>query len=75
MTPIDTLNPAQPWYLRTTPLATLPWLIRLRAVTAALDVVVLVVALVLPHLDFPLRQIAGLILDVVLLKWLLDLRA
>ena len=61
MTPIETLNPAQPWYLRTTPLATLPWLIRLRAVTAALDVVVLVVALALPHLDFPLRQIAGLI--------------
>ncbi len=61
MTPPDPLNPVQPWYLKATPLATVPWLIRLRTVTAVLDLLVLGVALALPQVDFPLRQIAWLV--------------
>jgi two-component system sensor histidine kinase RegB len=50
-----------PWYLGATPLATLPWLIRLRWATAALETIVLIVALLLPQIDFPLRRLAVLV--------------
>lgn len=47
----------QAWYLSATPLAALPWLIRLRVITATLDLAVVVTAMVLPHADFPLRHV------------------
>ncbi len=46
----------QPWYLSATAVAALPWLIRLRVVTALLDLVIVITAMVLPHADFPLRH-------------------
>ncbi len=53
---------ATPWYLGATPLATLPWLIRLRWTTAAIEAIVGGVAWVFPGLDFPLRHVAPVIL-------------
>ncbi len=47
---------SSPWYLSATPLTVRPWLIRLSAVTALLDAVVVAVAVGLPGADFPLRQ-------------------
>ncbi|HXG90503.1 MAG TPA: ATP-binding protein [Vicinamibacterales bacterium] len=51
----------QPWFLSATPLATLPWLIRLRWTAALLDGVIVAVAIALPAADFPLRRIAAVI--------------
>ena len=53
---------AQPWYLTATPLATLPWLVRLRWTSAAIEAAVVLFGWLLPHLDFPLRRLAPLIL-------------
>jgi len=50
-----------PWYLSATPITARPWLIRIRAATAALSALVVVVALAWPGLDFPLRQAAPLV--------------
>lgn len=50
-----------PWYLSATPIAARPWLIRLRVTTALLATPVVVVALLWPGLDFPLRQAAPLV--------------
>ncbi len=52
----------RPWYLGATPLATLPWLIRLRWSTAIIEAIVVGVAWTFPHLDFPLHEIAPVIL-------------
>jgi two-component system sensor histidine kinase RegB len=57
---------SQPWYLSATPLAALPWLIRLRWATVLIDLVVLVTAVTLPYVDFPLRRIALLIASAAL---------
>lgn len=51
----------RPWYLGATPLLTLPWLIRVRWATAALETVVVIVALLFPRADFPLHRLAPLI--------------
>jgi two-component system sensor histidine kinase RegB len=56
--PADT----QPWYLTATPLATLPWLVRLRWTSAAIESAVALFGWLLPHLDFPLRRLSLLIL-------------
>ncbi len=53
---------SRPWYLGATPLATLPWLIRLRWTTAAIEAGVVGVAWAFPRLDFPLHHIAPVIL-------------
>jgi two-component system sensor histidine kinase RegB len=53
---------SRPWYLGATPLATLPWLIRLRWTTAAIEAVVVGVAWAFPWLDLPLDHIAPVIL-------------
>jgi two-component system sensor histidine kinase RegB len=55
------LDDATPWYLGATPLATLPWLIRLRWATTAAEIAVLAVAWLLPALDFPLRRVVPLV--------------
>ena len=52
----------RPWYLGATPLATLPWLIRLRWSTAIIEALVVGVAWTFPRLDFPLHEIATVIL-------------
>ena len=52
---------SSPWYLSATPLTVRPWLIRLSAVTALLDAVVVAVAVSLPGADFPLRQSAAMV--------------
>jgi two-component system sensor histidine kinase RegB len=52
----------RPWYLAATPLATLPWLVRLRTTTAGLQVAVVLFAWAFPHLDFPLRRLSLAIL-------------
>ena len=50
-----------PWYLATTPLETRPWLIRLRWMTAVIEVLLLATAFGLPQFDLPLDHIAWLI--------------
>jgi two-component system, sensor histidine kinase RegB len=52
---------SSPWYLSATPLTALPWLIRLRVITAVLDFAVVAIALAWPGADFPLRQAAGVV--------------
>jgi two-component system sensor histidine kinase RegB len=52
---------AKPWYLGATPLATLPWLIRLRWTTAAIEAAVVVAVTSLPHLDLPLAHLSLLL--------------
>jgi two-component system sensor histidine kinase RegB len=46
----------RPWYLDATPIATLPWLIRIRWTSAILDAVVLAAAGA-PRVEFPLAQV------------------
>lgn len=52
---------ARPWYLGATPLGTLSWLVRLRWTTAAIEALVVLVAWLFPHADFPLHRIALLV--------------
>jgi two-component system sensor histidine kinase RegB len=59
---LDDQASAQPWYLTATPLATLPWLVRLRWTSAAIETAAALFGWLLPHLDFPLRRLAPLIL-------------
>ena len=49
---------APPWYLRATPLATRPWLIRQRWATVAVDAAVLAASAAFPHAAFPLGHLA-----------------
>ena len=53
---------ARPWYLGATPLATLPWLIRLHWTTAAIEASVATVAWFFPHLDLPLDHLSLLLI-------------
>jgi two-component system sensor histidine kinase RegB len=55
------LDEAVPWYLEAGPLSTLPWLIRLRWTTAAIEALVVAVALLGPAFDVPMRRVAWLI--------------
>jgi two-component system sensor histidine kinase RegB len=57
----DPSGEVRPWYLEATPLDTLPWLIRIRWVSAAVQGTMLAVAWSLPSLDFPLRRLSILI--------------
>lgn len=50
-----------PWYLGATPLGTISWLVRLRWTTAAAEAIVVLVAWLFPHADFPLHRIGLLI--------------
>ncbi len=52
---------ATPWYLEATTLAAVPWLARLRWARGVVDAVVVLVAMVLPTLDFPLSHLASLL--------------
>jgi two-component system sensor histidine kinase RegB len=54
-------SPDRPWYLGATPLATRPWIVRVRWTTAILETAVVAVALAASPLDFPLRRVAPLI--------------
>ncbi|MGE3508570.1 MAG: sensor histidine kinase [Vicinamibacterales bacterium] len=47
----------RPWYLTATPLATLPWLVRLRGVTAGIEAAAIAFGAAFGHLDFPLRRL------------------
>jgi two-component system sensor histidine kinase RegB len=51
----------QPWYLSATPVAALPWLVRLRWANVTVDGLVLAVAFALPAADFPLRPLTPLV--------------
>jgi two-component system sensor histidine kinase RegB len=53
--PLPGLEP--PWYLRATPLAARPWLIRLRWARTVVDLAVLAAAAVAGHADFPLAHL------------------
>ena len=53
--------PPRAWYLGATPLATLPWLIRLRWVTATIEAVVALVVSSFPRLDLPLEHLSLLL--------------
>ena len=59
--PATVLGSEPPWYLRATPLATRPWLIRMRWATAAVDGVVIIAALAIGHAAFPLSHLAPLV--------------
>ena len=50
-----------PWYLATTPLATRPWLIRMRWATAIVELSLLAVTFGAPQLDLPLDHIVWLL--------------
>jgi len=52
---------ATPWYLEATTLAAVPWLARLRWTRGVVDAVVVLVAMALPTLDFPLSHLAPLL--------------
>ena len=58
---IDAPSP-RAWYLGATPLATLPWLIRLRWTTAAIEAVVAVVVSSFPRLELPLEHLSLLLI-------------
>jgi two-component system sensor histidine kinase RegB len=49
------------WYVGASRLAAVPWLVRLRWSTVALEAIVLAVAVLLPRVDLPLRQVAPLV--------------
>src|SRR6185312_5036245 len=50
----------EPWYLATTPLATRPWLVRLRWAMVAVELLLLALTFGAPGLDLPLDHIAWL---------------
>src|SRR5262245_12193973 len=69
---------SRPWYLNATPLATRPWLIRLRWATAILEALLVVAALAFP--DLPLEHIALLLVvaamnNVAFALWMSRLQA
>jgi two-component system sensor histidine kinase RegB len=69
------LDVATPWYLGATPLATLPWLIRLRWTSAFIETALLAFAVMFPNADFPLRRIfvilaVAAICNVAMAVWL-----
>ncbi len=64
--PLPTGTPAgdsvrDPWYLATTPLATRPWLVRMRAATVGVELLLLALMWALPRLDLPLDHIVWLV--------------
>jgi two-component system sensor histidine kinase RegB len=65
---------ATPWYLTATTLAAVPWFARLRWTRAAIDLTVVTVAWLFPHLDFPLRELVPLLLCSAALSVLAALR-
>lgn len=52
---------SDPWYLATTPLATRPWLMRMRWATAIVELSLLAVTFAVPRLDLPLDHIVWLL--------------
>ena len=50
-----------PWYLATTPLETRPWLVRMRWITAGLEVLLVALVWAAPQLDLPLDHIVWLL--------------
>ena len=54
---IDDRDAPRPWYLGATPLATLPWLIRLRWTTAVIEALAVVAAWSFPALNLPLDHL------------------
>lgn len=52
---------ATPWYLGATTLAAVPWRARLRWTRTVVDALVVLVAVLLPDLDFPLSHLAPLL--------------
>ena len=61
MTSEHDIDQAAAWYLAATPATVSQWLVRLWRTTAALDVVVVVTAFILPVGTFPLRRLAPLL--------------
>jgi two-component system sensor histidine kinase RegB len=64
-----------PWYLGTTPLAAVPWLIRLRWTTVSAEAALLVASALLVDFNFPLGRLAPLIalsalMNVLVAVWL-----
>jgi two-component system sensor histidine kinase RegB len=57
----DQEHTSTPWYLAATTLATVPWLVRLRWMRAAVDAGVIATAIALPGIDFPLRRVVPLL--------------
>ena len=51
-----------PWYLSVTPLVTVPWLVRLRWTSVAIQVAALTAGVALTGYDFPLRRVWPFIL-------------
>jgi two-component system sensor histidine kinase RegB len=64
----DREQASTPWYLAATTLATVPWLIRLRWMRAAVDAAVIATAIALPGIDFPLRRVAPLLAATALMN-------
>ena len=59
---LDEAPDRRPWYLGATPLATLPWLVRLRWATAIIEAFVVAVAWLFPFLDLPLDHLSLLLI-------------
>jgi two-component system sensor histidine kinase RegB len=55
---LDPWNGTRPWYMAVSPLDMLPWLVRLRWATAALEAAAVVIAWSLPRLDLPLDHLS-----------------
>jgi two-component system sensor histidine kinase RegB len=77
---IDDVTATRPWYLGATPLATLPWLIRLRWATAAIEASIAAVVWLFPALDLPLDHLAPLLViaaavNAAIASWLAHGRA
>jgi two-component system sensor histidine kinase RegB len=64
-----------PWYVGITPGATFPWLARLRAATAVLQALALLLVVALPGVDIPIREVVlllavALVSNVLMAVWL-----
>ena len=64
-----------PWYLGTTPLAAVPWLIRLRWATVAAEAAILLASALLVDFNFPLGRLTPLVafsalLNILVAVWL-----